>query len=96
MNYDNDFTNSPNHRESIKMGVSGHGKELSMEEIALFNRKMNEFFRKRGIPSGEGFRGIISNEVKNANKRRVAAENKAGQAKKQKPQSKNKRRKNND
>lgn len=91
MNYDTDYTNSPTHRENIKVGMSGHSKELSMEEIQTFNRKMNEFFRKRGLPSGEGFRGIISNEVKNAHKRRAAAENKAGQAKVKRTKSKTQR-----
>ena len=83
MSYDNDFTSSPQKRESVRVGMSGHSKELSMAEIALFNQKMNEFFKKRGLPSGEGFRGIISHEVKNAHKRRYAAEakNKAGQTK---------------
>lgn len=59
-----------------------------MAEIALFNQKMNEFFKKRGLPSGEGFRGIISHEVKNAHKRRSAAENKARQTKTKTPASK--------
>ena len=77
MNYDNDFTQSSQRKDVIRVGMSGHSKELSMEEIALFNRKMNEFFRKRGLPSGDGFRGIISTEVKNAHKRRTAAENRA-------------------
>jgi hypothetical protein len=77
MSYDSEYTSSPQKRDVIKVGMSGHSKELSMEEIALFNRKMNEFFRRRGLPSGEGFRGIISTEVKNAHKRRAAAENKA-------------------
>lgn len=64
-----------------------------MAEIALFNQKMNDFFRKRGLPSGEGFRGIISTEVKNAHKRRFAAENKARQTKNQTTPSTKKRRK---
>lgn len=90
MNYDTDFTSSPQKRESIKVGMSGHSKELSMAEIALFNQKMNDFFKKRGLPSGDGFRGIISHEVKNAHKRRNAAEakNKAGQTKAKAPASK--------
>ena len=76
MNYDNEFTQSSQKKDVIKVGMSGHSKELSMEEIALFNRRMNEFFHRRGLPSGDGFRGIISTEVKNARKRQVAAENK--------------------
>lgn len=88
MNYDTDYTSSPQRKENIRVGMSGHSKELSMAEIALFNQKMNDFFKKRGLPSGEGFRGIISTEVKNAHKRRQAAENKAGQGKEQKPRSK--------
>lgn len=93
MNYDTDFTPSPQKKENIRVGMSGHSKELSMAEIAMFNHKMNEFFRKRGLPSGDGFRGIISNEVKNANKRRVAAENKARQIKKPNTLSKKRRKK---
>lgn len=66
-------------RESVRMGVSGHSRELSMAEIAKFNKGMNDFFKRRGMVYGDGFRGIISSEVKHANKRRKAAENKAGQ-----------------
>ena len=93
--YDNDFTSSPQRKDSIKVGMSGHSKELTMAEISSFNQKMNEFFRKRGLPSGDGFRGIISTEVKNANKRRFAAENKnnAGQTKPKPTISKTRRKK---
>lgn len=67
-------------RESVKMGVSGHSRELSMAEITKFNKGMNNFFKRRNMNYGDGFRGIIGNEVNHANKRRKAAENKARQA----------------
>ena len=91
MNYDQDFTSNSQRREIIRVGMSGHSKELSMAEITLFNKKMDQFFHKRGLPSGEGFRGIISNEVKNAHKRRYAAENKTRQEKVKAPRSKHKK-----
>jgi hypothetical protein len=78
-------------RESVRMGVSGHSRELSMVEIAKFNKGMNEFFKRRGMHYGDGFRGIIGNEVKHARKRRQAAEEKAGQIKNPSPTSKNKK-----
>lgn len=93
MNYDQEFTSSPQKREVIRVGMSGHSKELSMAEIASFNRKMDEFFHKRGLPSGEGFRGIISNEVKNARKRQYAANKKSAGQEKAKPTKSKKRRK---
>lgn len=68
-------------RESVRMGVSGHSRELTMAEIAKFNKGMNDFFKRRGMQYGDGFRGIIGSEVKHAKKRRQAAEEKAGQAK---------------
>ncbi|NBR96138.1 MAG: hypothetical protein EBT48_00795 [Verrucomicrobia bacterium] len=73
---DNDFTSNPRKRDVIRVGMSGHSKELSMVEINEFNRKMDEFFHKRGLPSGEGFRGIISSEVRNAKKRQLANQKK--------------------
>lgn len=72
-------------RESVRMGVSGHSRELTMAEIAKFNKGMNDFFKRRGMHYGDGFRGIIGSEVKHAKKRRQAAEEKAGQIKDSSP-----------
>lgn len=36
-------------RESVRMGVSGHSRELTMAEIAKFNKGMNDFFKRRGM-----------------------------------------------
>jgi hypothetical protein len=80
-------------RESVRMGVSGHSRELSMAEIAKFNKGMNDFFKRRGMHYGDGFRGIIGSEVRHANKRRQAAENKARQIEEPKPTSKTRKEK---
>jgi hypothetical protein len=80
-------------RESVRMGVSGHSRELTMAEIAKFNKGMNDFFKRRGMQYGDGFRGIIGSEVKHAKKRRQAAEEKAGQAKEEGSRSKTRKEK---
>jgi len=54
---------------------------------------MNDFFKRRGMHYGDGFRGIIGSEVRHANKRRQAAENKARQIKEPKPTSKTRKEK---
>lgn len=78
-------------RESVRVGMSGHSRELTMAEIVKFNKGMNDFFKRRGMHYGDGFRGIIGSEVRHAKKRRQAAENKARQNKSISPTSKTKK-----